>query len=145
MLLLDTNVLVYAHDSSSKRNRKALRLVREALRGELEAAISYQSIMELYSVLTNPTKLERPYGAREAALLCSLYAGSKNLVKLLPSGRAYLESINLAGDLGLVGMQIFDCLLATTAKENGIKEIYTENVADFRSFEFIKAFNPFIS
>lgn len=50
----------------------------------------------------------------------------------------------IQGDLGLVGTQIFDCLLATTAKENDIKEIYMENVADFRSFEFIKAFNPFM-
>jgi len=143
MLLLDTNVLVYAHDSSSKKNRKALMLVKGALRGELEAAISYQSIVELYSVLTNPSKLDRPYEAREAAWLCSLYADSKNLIKLLPSGRAYVESINLAGNSGLVGTRIFDCLLATTAKENGIKEVCTENVADFNSFDFIKVINPF--
>ena len=143
MLLLDTNVLVYAHDSSSKQNRKALRLVREALKGELEAGISYQSLMELYSVLTSPVKLERPYGAREAAWLCSLYAGSKNLAKFLPSVKAYAESVELAGDLRVVGARVFDCLLAATAKENGVKEIYTENVADFHSFDFIKAVNPF--
>jgi len=80
MLLLDTNMPIYANDSSSKRNRKALRLVKLALRGEFKAAISYQSIVELYSVLTNPSKLERLYEARKADWLCSLYAGSKNLV-----------------------------------------------------------------
>lgn len=143
MLLLDTNILVYAHDSSSRRNEKALRLLRRALKGELEASISYQTLTELYSVLTNLAKLTRPYEAKEAAWICSLYANSKNITKFLPSTRAFVASIELAGELGLKGTGIFDCLLATTARENGIKEVYTENVTDFHPFNFVKAINPF--
>lgn len=65
------------------------------------------------------------------------------MAKFLPSVKAYVESVELAGDLGVVWARVFDCLLAATAKHNGVKEIYTENVADFNSFGFIKAVNPF--
>jgi predicted nucleic acid-binding protein len=42
----------------------------------------------------------------------------------------------------LSGGGIFDCILAVTAKENGIKEIYTENLEDFKFYNFLKASNP---
>lgn len=29
------------------------------------------------------------------------------------------------------GGKVFDCVLAVTAKENGVEKIYTENVEDF--------------
>ena len=143
MLLIDTNVLVYAHDAASGNNKRASEILKSVLRGKLEACTSYQNLIELYAVLTNPQKLRRPYNAREAAELCELYIKSKNLIKLLPSAGAYLDSIKLAGKIRKTSAKIFDCLLAITARENGVETIYTENTKDFEQFEFMKPINPF--
>jgi predicted nucleic acid-binding protein len=40
--------------------------------------------------------------------------------------------------------EIFDCVLAVTAKENSIDIIFTENIADFKHYKFIKVLNPFV-
>lgn len=143
MLLFDTNVLVYAHDPISKNYRKALKLRRAALKGELEVCISYQNIAELYSVLTNPVKLSRPYAPAAAAELCELYIKSKNLQKIVPTEQTYSEALRLAGRVGATSAKIFDCLLVATALEYGIDTVYTENTKDFEPFKSIKAVNPF--
>jgi len=143
MLLFDTNVLAYAHDSASKNHEEALRLRNAVLKGELDACVSYQNIVELYSVLTNPIKLARPYTASEASELCELYLDTKNLAKIVPTEQTYSEALRLAGKIGATSAKVFDCLLAATAKENGVKTIYTENTKDFGLFGFVQAVNPF--
>lgn len=144
MLLFDTNVLAYAHDSRSKNHEKALELRDAALRGELEVCVSYQNIAELYSILTHPSKLSKPYVPAMAAELCELYIASKNIKKIVPAEQTYSEALRLAGQVGATSTKIFDCLLAATAMENGIKTIYTENTKDFKQFKSIKAVNPFL-
>lgn len=144
MLLVDTNVLAYAHDSTSKNHRKALELRNAALSGKSEVCISYQNIIELYSVLTHPLKLSKPYVPAVAAELCELYIGSKNLQKIAPTEQTYLEALRLAGPLGATSAKIFDCLLVATALENGVDTICTENTKDFERFKSIKAVNPFM-
>ena len=39
MELLDTNVLAYVHDPTSKNHEKAKRLVKAALKGELKVCV----------------------------------------------------------------------------------------------------------
>jgi predicted nucleic acid-binding protein len=144
LLFFDTNVLTYAHDSVSKNYREALRLRNAALDGELEACVSYQNIIELYSILTNPVKLSKPYDSGAAAELCELYIKSKNIPKIMPTEQTYSEALRLADRVGASSTKIFDCLLAATARENGVETIYTENTGDFKPFKFITAVNPFL-
>jgi len=144
MLLVDTNVLAYAHDPVSKNHEKAKELVKAALEGELDACISYQNVAELYSVLTNSVKLSKPYEFSAAAELCELYIKSKNIPKIIPTEQTYSQALKRAGQIGANSTKIFDCLLAVTARENNIKTIYTENTRDFEQFKFITAVNPFL-
>jgi len=144
MLLFDTNVLAYAHDSASKNYGRAVKLVESALRGELEACVSYQNMAELYSVLTHPLKLSRPYEPSAGVELCELYTKSKNLRKIIPTEGTYSEALRLAGRVGATSVKIFDCLLVATALENGVDTIYTENTKDYEPFKSIRAVNPFL-
>lgn len=144
MLLVDTNVLAYAHDPVSKNHEKAKELAKAALKGELEACISYQNVAELYSVLTNSAKLSKPYESSVAVELCELYIKSKNIPKIISTEQTYSRALRLAGQVGATSTKIFDCLLAVTARENNIKTIYTENTRDFEPFKFITAVNPFL-
>ena len=54
------------------------------------------------------------------------------------------EVFKLVRRLNLSGGKVFDCVLAVTAKENGVEEIYTENVGDFEFYDFLKVSNPLI-
>ncbi|MFQ6074812.1 MAG: hypothetical protein ACE5Z5_01575 [Candidatus Bathyarchaeia archaeon] len=54
------------------------------------------------------------------------------------------EVFKLTEELRLSKGGILDCVLAVTAKENGVGMIYTENVDDFRAYGFIKASNPLV-
>jgi predicted nucleic acid-binding protein len=40
--------------------------------------------------------------------------------------------------LNLSGGKVFDCVLAVTAKENGVEKIYTENVGDSEFYDFLE-------
>lgn len=143
MLIFDTNVLAYAHDPASKNHDRAMKLVESALKGKLEACVSCQNIAELYSVLTRPLKLSKPYEPSAAVELCELYIRSKNIPKIVPTEQTYSEALGLAGRVGATSTKIFDCLLVATALENGVDTIYTENTKDFEPLKSIKAVNPF--
>ncbi|GAI45447.1 unnamed protein product, partial [marine sediment metagenome] len=48
----------------------------------------------------------------------------------------------LVEEHGIKGAGVFDCVLATTAKENDVEAIYTQNVGDFERFDFLTVENP---
>jgi predicted nucleic acid-binding protein len=55
-----------------------------------------------------------------------------------------MKVFKLVRRLNLSGGKVFDCVLAVTAKENGVEKIYTENVEDFEFYDFLKVSNPLI-
>ena len=75
--LIDTNILVYAHDSSSSYQKAAAQLLARALQGRIETVLSVQNIAELYSVLTSPNRTGRPLKPKEARHICQ--SVSRNL------------------------------------------------------------------
>ncbi|RLI06234.1 hypothetical protein DRO24_05130 [Candidatus Bathyarchaeota archaeon] len=141
-ILIDTNILIHAFNRSSPHREKASKILIKALRGDIKAVISPQVLYEFYSILTNPRRVERPLSPEEAAAICLDLWSTPNIEKIISTSTTLREVFKLAGELGLRGGTIFDCLLAVTAKENGVKAIYTENERDFRRFTFLKVVNP---
>ena len=69
---------------------------------------------------------------------------STKLAKIFPRENATVEAIELAKQRNLRGPQVFDCLLAVTARQNQMDTIWTENTSDFMQFEeFMDVENPF--
>ena len=79
----------------------------------------------------------------QAANLCIDLWECNEIEKLNPSAIAPLEVFKFVEELNLSKAEIFDCVLAVTAKENSVDNIYTENIADFKPYKFIRAVNPF--
>ena len=129
-ILLDTNILVHAYNKSSPRQDQASKIIKKAMQGETEACLSPQVLYEFFAVVTSAKRVEHPISPREAADLCIDLWECNEIEKLNPSGIAPIE--------------IFDCVLAVTAKENDVETICTENVADFKRYKFVKASNPFV-
>jgi predicted nucleic acid-binding protein len=142
-ILLDTNILVHAYNKSSPNQKEAADIVRKAMQGKLEACLTPQILYELFAVITNPKRVEKPLSNKEAVDLCIDLWECNEIEKLNPSGVAAVEVFELTKALKLSRAKIFDCALAVVAKENGVEAIYTENIEDFKGYSFVKTLNPF--
>jgi predicted nucleic acid-binding protein len=109
----------------------------------MEAVISPQNLYEFYSVVTNPKRVQPPLTCEKAAEICRTMHESPELAKIHPSTNTPITALSLAEEHGLDGAGVFDCVLAATAKENGVEIIYTQNVDNFRGFGFLRVVDPF--
>ena len=141
--LLDTNILVHAYNKSSPHQEQASKILKKAMQGEIQACLTPQVLYEFFAVVTSAKRVEHPISSTEAANLCLDLWECNEIEKLNPSPRAPLEVFKFVDELKLSKAEIFDCVLAVTAKENKIDNIFTENIADFKPFKFIKVVNPF--
>jgi len=142
--LLDTNILVHAYNKSSPHQEQASTIIKKAMKGEIQACLSPQVLYEFFSVVTSAKRVQHPTSPSEAANLCIDLWECNEIEKLNPSAIAPLEVFKFVEELNLSKAEIFDCVLAVTAKENSIDNIFTENIADFKPYKFIKAVNPFV-
>ncbi|MCW4019271.1 MAG: PIN domain-containing protein [Candidatus Bathyarchaeota archaeon] len=140
--LLDTNILVHAYNKSSPQQKKASEIIRKAMQGDIEACLSPQVLYEFFAVVTSSKRVEHPMLPRDAAELCIDLWECNEIEKLNPSGVAPLDVFKCVKEYKLSKAEIFDCALAVTAKENEVVTVYTENVADFKRYKFLKALNP---
>ena len=110
----------------------------------MDAVIAPQILYEFYSIVTNPRRFAPALPPEKACEICRTMQESPELVKILPSPNAVMEVFNLAEEHGVEGAGVLDCVLAATAKENGVEVIYTQNLVDFERFEFLKVENPLL-
>jgi len=143
-VLLDTNILVHSHNRTSHHQKRASEILKKAMQGEVEAYLAPQILYEFFSVVTNPKMVEHPLSSSEAADICLDLWQCREIEKVNPTSRAPKEVFELTRELKLSKGGVFDCVLAVTAKENGVETIYTENVDDFKSYSFLKASNPLV-
>ena len=135
-MLIDSNILVYAFNTSSPKHKKAQGFIQNNI-GNLE--IAHQNIFETLRVLTHP-KFSSPMNPKEAVEAVFRISKTCRLIypdyKTAPLALAFVERHNLSAD------RIFDGYLVATAISNDVKVIVTDNVKDFQKFP-IKVFNPF--
>ena len=141
-ILLDTNILVHAHNRASPYQKRAADVIRKAVQGEIESYIAPQILYEFFAVVTNPKRVERPLPSDEAVDICLDLWECRKIEKVNPTPMAPKKVFNLIKELKLSKGGIFDCLLAVTAKENDVETIYTENIDDFKAYSFLKPSNP---
>ncbi len=141
-ILLDTNILVHAYNDASPYQKKASKIMQKAVTGEIKACLTSQVLYEFFAVITNSKRVEHPIMAKEAANLCVDLWESPEIEKVNPTMLAPDEVFKLVKQLNLSRGRVFDCVLAITAKENKIETIFTENIDDFRIYNFLKCVNP---
>lgn len=139
-ILIDTMILCYAHDRLSQHNPKASLIMKASINGAIKAHLAYQNLAEFYSVITG-RRVERPITSAQAARLCRLYTESHEIKILLPSDEAYREALNAAEDAQVTGGDIFDLILAYTAKGE-VDTIWTDNIKHFETHTFLRVENP---
>ena len=137
MILLDSNVIVYALNNSSPTHAKSQEFIRENVKN---LCLSHQNILESIRVLTHP-KFSSPMSPRKANEAVWEIAGALKLIT--PNQEALFLVRELINKYNLKGNKIFDAYLVATAMANEIFSIATDNIKDIQVFEEINPVNPF--
>ena len=117
LFLVDSNILVYAHDTSDiAKNKKSVKLLGECWI-YIEFPVSFWRKSESRFILE-----------------------FKNWIKITAKESTIIKAIELSEKYNT---EYYDSLIAATMLENGISKIYTENVKDFIKIKEIGVINPF--
>lgn len=136
-MLIDSNILIYAINEASPKQKKAQKFLKENISSLI---ISHQVVLETIRVLTHP-KFSNPMKTTDAVRSISAIASSCQIIT--PTPMTYYLTFEYIKKFKLCGNRIFDAYLVATAISNGIYEIATDNERDFQKFKEVKIVNPF--
>lgn len=137
-MLIDSNILVYAINSSSPKHIDAQKFIQRNV-GKLQVA--HQNIFETLRVLTH-AKFRNPMKTNEAVVAVESIIKACDIIA--PDYKTHRIALELIKKYKIVSNQIFDAYLAATAISNGIDTLATDNIKDLQRFSEIKTLNPFL-
>jgi len=126
MIVLDTNLLVYAHRAATPQH-EAAREALESASGEANGwGLATASVLEFWSVVTHPSAGGRPSTTAEARdFIDSLMEAG---AKVLSPGPALAQRVmDTAARLGVVGPRVFDIQIAVTALDHGATQLWSHD------------------
>jgi predicted nucleic acid-binding protein len=118
------------------------KLVEDAISGRFPAYIAHQNILELYAVVTDKRRVEKPLTPECANSLISFYLTARNISILYPSSATFVVLGKLIANHAPLSHGIFDLVLVALMIENNIAKIHTANTRHFSSFKEITAVSP---
>jgi predicted nucleic acid-binding protein len=137
-VLVDTNVLVYAHDpSSGAKNRQAIEVL-DRLRMSGQGAVSTQILMEFVRVVTS--KIPNPLTAKVAAARARDFMASWPVASVT----AFVVDEALRG-LVVHRLALWDALVWATARMNQMQIVLSEDFGHDSEIEGVQFRNPFLA
>lgn len=134
--LVDTNILVYAHDrDAGDKHARAVDLLAH-LASSRELTLSAQVLNELANVLLRKRKLDRAVVATAVAMV------SARAIVFPLTGELTALALGPGMDAGL---SFWDALVWATAHANGIGVVYSEDFTHDRVVEGVRFVDPFRS
>lgn len=142
-MLLDANLLIYAHDASSPFHARALPWVEEQLNGARRVAIPWPSVVAFLRLTTNPRVSDRPLSPDQAWGHVQRWFESPVAWAPVPGERHGELLGRLVTGLQLGAHLIPDAHLAALAMEHGLEVCSAD--ADFARFPDLRWRNPLLS
>ena len=130
---VDTNVLVYAHDTSAGAKHALARDLVERLWRERSGVLSTQVLQELYVSLR---KARNPLPAAQAREVVADYLRWEVVVN---TGESVLEAVDLELRHRL---SFWDALIVHAATASGAAVLYSEDLSDGRLYGPVRVVNP---
>ncbi len=144
MYALDTNLLVYAHNTASPFHSQAKAFVEQVMNtrdvdGNLTICLPAQVLMEFLNVITWH-QLGTPLPLPDAIQIVQDYLDTG--VTILYHQSTQLDTLLDLLKTVTTRKKVFDVALVATLKDHGISGLYTVNTKDFEEFVFLNAQNP---
>jgi len=131
----DTNVLVYAYDTTAGAKREQARRLLERLWETGAGVVSVQVLQELFVTLTR--KLPQPLPIHEAR---AVVADMATWEVIAPDAADVLEAIDGTGRWQVA---FWDAMILLAAKRAGATVIWSEDLNDGQAYDDITVRNPF--
>jgi uncharacterized protein len=142
VLVVDTNILVYAADEDSPFHATCRDWLENRRRSPDAWYTTWTVLYEFLRVTTHPRVMRRPWNLAGAWQFVATLLASPGLGILVPTqrhaevaGQVIAEVPHLAGNL------IHDAHTAILMREHGIRQICTRDT-DFHRFPFIEVIDP---
>jgi len=145
MFVVDTNVLVYAADSSVPEHARCRALVEQWRRRHSAWFLTWGIAYEFLRVVTHPRVMRQPWTMAAGVGFIAALQDSPGLTFLVPTNRhaAVLQEV-VAEVPALAGNIIHDAQTAVLMREHGIRRICTRDT-DFHRFPFLQPVDPLTS
>lgn len=132
---LDTNILIYAFDTSTgEKHQKASKLLEE-LWAEENGCISIQVLQEFYVNVTR-----KALQALEPAQAVTIIRDLSNWKVHRPVTEDVLAAISIQQKYQI---SFWDAMIIRSAKESNCKILYSEDLSNGQNYSGVKVFNPF--
>ncbi len=135
-VFVDTNILVYAYDSTAGDKHETAKKELAALWDSGQGLISTQVLQELYVTLTR--KVPKPVSPDLARPIIQDFLQWKVIIN---DGASILEAIEIQQKHGL---SFWDALVVQAAVRGGADILLTEDFEHGRAFDRLTVRNPFI-
>lgn len=142
MLVVDTNVLIYAADADSPFHAPC-RTWLERQRVRSDAWFTTWSIVyEFIRVTTHPRVMRRPWDVKAAWEFLTALLASPGLAVLVETQRHAEIAASVFAELPhIAGNLLHDAHTAILMREHGIRRICTRDM-DFNQFPFLEVIDP---
>ncbi len=145
MLVVDTNVLVYAADGDSPHHARCRAWLEDRRRQADAWYCTWSIIYEFLRVTTHPRVMRRPWAAPGAWKFVAALLASPGLGMLVPTQRHADVAQQVISEVPHVaGNLMHDAHTAILMREHGVRRIYTCDT-DFHRFPFLEVVDPLVS
>jgi uncharacterized protein len=142
VLVVDTNILVYAADADSPWHAKAQGWIEERRRQPDAWYVTWPILYEFLRVTTHPRVMRKPWSAPGAWAFVEALLLSPGLGVLGATERHAAVAAQVIGELPwLAGNLVHDAHTAILMREHGLTRICTRD-ADFHRFPFLEVVAP---
>jgi hypothetical protein len=138
---IDTNILLYATNSSSESFEAARTLVERLGRGPELLYVFWPVAMGFLRLSTNPALTDRPLSPSEALSSLSDLI-ERNHVRTPGEAPNFLAVYRETASAATRGKDVTDAHIAALMRQHGVSTIYTRD-RDFRRFDGIRVEDPF--
>lgn len=142
MLVLDTNVLLYAANAADPAHAASKAVVEHARSSRSPWCLTWGILYEFLRVVTHPRVFSDPWPIKHAWRYVGALIASPRLQVLVETPRHHEVVADLVKELPfLSGNLLHDAHTAALMREYGIKRIYTRDT-DFHRFPFLEVIDP---
>ncbi len=138
----DANVLLYASDSRSPYQERAIKFIDEVARGPQIIYLFWPTVMAYLRLATHPSVFASPLSMTDARTNIVQLLDLPNVQSAGEGEHFWRRFAEVADDATPTGNLVSDAHIVTLMLEDGVRTIWTHD-RDFRRFRGIQVNDPF--
>jgi toxin-antitoxin system PIN domain toxin len=140
MILLDVNVLVYAHRSDAPGHKPMREWLENVVNGDQAYVMSDLVLSGFLRIVTHPSIFSPPSSMADALKFCGEVRDRPHCVRMAPGSRHWEIFTDLCQSAGVKGNLVPDAYLAALAIESGSEWITSDR--DYSRFTKLRWRHP---